>query len=186
MQNRRRYICRRNLVWDFFGCYSYRGRVVVNQGNVKKILMPWMVILLIPQQFPQQNQFSSIFGKNTTMRIKIILCILISSIAFSVKAQVIKPEEASKHVGDSLTVCGEIFTARYLDGSNMKPTLLNMGAAYPDNPITIVIFDDVRTKFNFKPEEKWIHKDICVTGKIELYKGKPEIVIHDPAQIKEK
>ncbi|PWU00650.1 MAG: DNA-binding protein [Bacteroidetes bacterium] len=120
------------------------------------------------------------------MRIRLILSILVLSIAFTTKAQVINPEDAARHIGDSLTVCGEIFTARYFESSNNKPTLLNMGAAYPDNPITIVIFEDVRTKLNFKPEEKWVHKDLCITGKIELYKGKPEIVVHDPSQIKEK
>jgi len=139
---------------------------------------------LLAKQFKIQF-FSTTFGKISAMRARMILLITVICFSIAAKAQVIKAQDAAAHVGDSLTVCGEIFTARYFEDSKMKPTLLNMGAAFPDQPITIVIFDDVRSKLSFKPEEKWIHKDICVTGKIELYKGKPEIVIHDPKQIKD-
>jgi hypothetical protein len=60
-----------------------------------------------------------------------------------------------------------------------------MGAQYPDSPLTIVIWDSLRSKFSYKPEEKFNNKEICVTGKIELYKDKPEIVLQEQGQIKE-
>ena len=39
----------------------------------------------------------------------------------------IKAEDAAQHIGDSVTVCAKVFTARYLDRSKGKPTLLNPG-----------------------------------------------------------
>jgi hypothetical protein len=29
-------------------------------------------------------------------------------------------------------------------------------------------------------------KNVCVTGEIFLYQGNPEIILHDPAQLREK
>jgi len=47
-----------------------------------------------------------------------------------------------------------------------------------------VIFGDVRKKLGFNPEEsKYAGGIAIVTGKVELYKDKPQIVITDPAQL---
>ena len=70
---------------------------------------------------------------------------------------------------------------------NLKgtPTFLNAGSNYPNAPLTLVIWADARKDFKSKPEEYYTGKDICVTGKIELYKDKPQIVIHKAEQLKE-
>ena len=95
----------------------------------------------------------------------------------------IKIEDAAKHEGDSVTICTKIFGAKYFEGSNRSPTLLNAGAKYPDAPLTIVIFGDSRAAFKNKPEEFYPDKNICVTGKIIIYKGKPEIIITEEKQL---
>ncbi len=99
-------------------------------------------------------------------------------------AQSIKPEEAAKHVGDSTTVCGKIFGAKFLENSGKQPTLLNMGAAYPDQPLTILIWGSDRKNFSYKPEDKLVDKEVCITGKILLYRDKPEIIVENESQIK--
>ena len=71
---------------------------------------------------------------------------------------------------------------RYLD-SGRKPTFLNFDHKYPDHTFTVVIFGEDRAKFG-TPEKDYLDKDICVTGKIEDYNGKPQIVISEPGQIK--
>lgn len=95
----------------------------------------------------------------------------------------IKLEDVANFVGDSVTVCGKVFTARYLPNSNNKPTLLNMGAAYPDQFLTVVIYELDRNKFQYAPEVLFQDKDVCVTGRIELYNNKPQIIIHNKEQI---
>jgi exonuclease VII large subunit len=97
----------------------------------------------------------------------------------------IKPEEAVNHVGDSVKVCGKIYGGIYLENSKGQPTLLNMGAKYPDSPLTLVIWADARKKLTYKPEEKFKDKEVCVTGRVTLYKEKAQIEIANEEQIKE-
>lgn len=106
---------------------------------------------------------------------------LLTSIAFA--QQEIKIEDAAKHEGDTVTICTKIFGARYFESSNKAPTLLNAGAKYPDAPLTIVIYGESRAAFKNKPEEYYPEKNICVTGKIVTYKGKPQIIVTDEQQL---
>ncbi|MDB5205170.1 MAG: hypothetical protein JWR72_245 [Flavisolibacter sp.] len=95
----------------------------------------------------------------------------------------IKAEEAAQHIGDSVTICAKVFTARYLDRSKGKPTLLNLGAAYPNQPLTIVIYEEDRAKFSSAPEEAYINKEICVTGTLQLFNERPQIIVRRKEQI---
>ena len=115
---------------------------------------------------------------------KIIITVLffwLSSMAFA--QQEIKIEDAAKHEGDSVTICTKIFGGRYFENSNRAPTLLNAGAKYPDAPLTIVVFGDCRANFKNKPEDFYTDKNVCVTGRIVMYKGKPEIIVTKEEQI---
>jgi DNA/RNA endonuclease YhcR with UshA esterase domain len=94
----------------------------------------------------------------------------------------IKLEDVSKHIGDSVTVCGMVAGMRYFENSKNKPTLLNIGAKHPDAPLTVVIWENARALFTGKVEDL-MDKIICITGRIILYKEKPEIVIDKPEQI---
>ncbi|HMC98755.1 MAG TPA: hypothetical protein VKH37_01335 [Ferruginibacter sp.] len=105
----------------------------------------------------------------------------INTLAFA--QQEIKIEDVAKHENDSVTVCTKIFGGRYFESSNRSPTLLNAGAKYPDAPLTVVIFGESRSAFKNKPEEYYVDKNVCVTGKIIMYKGKPEIILTDEKQI---
>jgi hypothetical protein len=96
---------------------------------------------------------------------------------------VIRLEDAAQHVGDTITVCGKIFTARYLENVDSKPTLLNMGAAYPNQLLTLVIYEADRKIFADTPESFYRGKEVCVTGKIELYQNKPQIVLRAKEQL---
>ena len=99
--------------------------------------------------------------------------------------QKITLEEVSKHVGDSVVICGKIFGGKFLNTANNQPTFLNMGAAYPDQLLTIVIWGNTRKLFAGKPEEKFKGKTVCVTGKISVFKNKPQIVVERIEQIQE-
>jgi hypothetical protein len=97
--------------------------------------------------------------------------------------QEIKIEDLSKHIGDSVTVCTKIYGGIYLDRSKGTPTFLNAGANYPNSPLTIVIWADARQKFKEAPEVFYKDKEVCITGKVILYKEKTEIVVYDEKQI---
>lgn len=109
-----------------------------------------------------------------------ITCCLLSATALT---QTIKPEDAGKYIGQTVTVCGKIYTTRFLENSKQQPTLLNMGAAFPNQPFTIVIFGESRSNFTYKPEEFLKEKEVCVTGLMKEFNGKPQIVITKEAEL---
>lgn len=110
-----------------------------------------------------------------------VVAVLISVIGYS--QQEIKLEELKNHIGDSVKLCTKIYGGIFLDRSKGTPTLLNAGGSYPGNPLTLVIWPDTRKEFKSKPEEFYKDKQVCITGKVELYKEKPQIVIHSENQL---
>lgn len=95
----------------------------------------------------------------------------------------ISVSETSKHIGDSVEITAQVYGVKYLSNAKGSPTFINLGAAYPNQLLTAVIWQDVRDKMRVEPtEENLKDKTVIVIGKIELYKGKPQIVIRDPAQ----
>jgi hypothetical protein len=91
--------------------------------------------------------------------------------------------EAKSHVGERATVCGKVVSTRWAESSRGSPTFLNFDQPYPDQVFTLVIWGYDRSKFN-SPETTYRGKRVCVTGKISAFKGVPEVVANDPAQIK--
>ena len=91
--------------------------------------------------------------------------------------------EAKAHVGEQATVCGLVKSARWASNSNRRPTFLNLDEPYPKQSFTVVIFEENRGKFTPAPEDQFKDKRICVSGKIEDFRGTPEIVVSAPAQI---
>jgi hypothetical protein len=116
---------------------------------------------------------------------KFIVCFVLIAGTLSVYSQTqIKLEDAKNHIGDSVTVCGKVYSARFVSNATNEPTFLNLGAKYPDQLLTIVIWSDVRKQFKGNPEDIFLNKEICVTGKVELFRDKPQIVIKKLGGIK--
>jgi hypothetical protein len=110
--------------------------------------------------------------------------VLILLFSFAAAAQKEVPlQEVSQHVGDSVTVAGKVFSGRFFAQSEGAPTLLNIGAAYPHQLLTVVIRGTARKEFAGVPERDLLDKDIKVSGKVELYKGKPQLVVHHADQL---
>jgi len=115
---------------------------------------------------------------------KLLLSLMIvCASAISVSAQQLTPDEAAKHIGETVTVCGKIYGGKYFDNGN-KMTLLNMGAAFPKSPLTIVINADDRKNFKNAPEDFYTNKTVCIKGVIKEYKGKPQIIIQSEEDLK--
>jgi len=104
--------------------------------------------------------------------------------ASSVLAQrTLTATEAKAHIGEQATVCGKVVSTRWAESSRGSPTFLNFDQPYPDQVFTLVIWGNDRSKFD-NPETTYRGKRVCVTGKISAFKGVPEVVANDPAQIK--
>jgi DNA/RNA endonuclease YhcR with UshA esterase domain len=106
------------------------------------------------------------------MKIHTLLLLLISPAAYSTDR--ISPAEAKSRIGQIVSVCGKVSSATYATGSNNKPTFINIGPAYPNHIFTAVIWDGQRSRFSYRPETLK-GKNICVTGKVESYRGIAQI-----------
>ena len=98
------------------------------------------------------------------------------------QAEPISPDEAAKHAGETATVCGVVVGAKYAEQIRGGLTFIDFGKPYPDATFTAVIFAGDRAKFG-TPERGLAGKQVCVTGKIEMFRGKPQIVLSDPKQL---
>jgi hypothetical protein len=115
---------------------------------------------------------------------------LIASTAFvlwaiGARAATLSPEEAAKHVGENVTICGLVVSAKYAAQARGGPTFFDFGKPYPNAIFTALILGNDRAKFG-TPEKTFQGKQACVTGQIQLYQGKPQIILSDPKQLTEK
>lgn len=112
----------------------------------------------------------------------ILFASIIALFTLKVSAQTTIPaKDAAKHINEKVTVCDKVWSTKLLDDANI--TFLDMGGFHPNQLLTIVIKGEDRSKFKGKPEDDYKQKEICVTGTIIEFKGKPEIVVTDPSQI---
>lgn len=112
------------------------------------------------------------------------LVVLIMVLSLAGRAQTkIPAAEAVKHIGEQTVVCGRVYGVKFLDKAKGEPTFLNVGAAYPNSPFTVVIFGETRRLLTDTPEKLYNGKNICVTGMVKEYKGKAEIVVSKVEEI---
>jgi hypothetical protein len=84
----------------------------------------------------------------------------------------------------SIMVKKSLSVIKFCVGSNSDATQLYLGGDYPNQLLTIIIKAGDLTKFKGHPVTDLKGKDICVTGVIALRKGKPQIAVSGPKQIK--
>ncbi|HEY9533796.1 MAG TPA: hypothetical protein VIQ77_04640 [Mucilaginibacter sp.] len=109
--------------------------------------------------------------------------LIIASAAVRTFAQTsIMTKEAGKYIKEKVTICDKVYGGKFLSNSGI--TLIDIGGAHPNELLTLLIKGDDRKKFKDAPEESLKGKKVCITGQIVDYKGKPEIIITDPGQIK--
>jgi hypothetical protein len=88
-------------------------------------------------------------------------------------------KDAKDHLGKEVSVCSKVYSIRSTD----KITQISVGDKFPNNPLTVIIFGSSYSKFKLNPGEMFANKNICVTGKIEDYKGKLQIIVNSPEDI---
>jgi S1/P1 Nuclease len=87
--------------------------------------------------------------------------------------------DAINNVGKEVTICARVYSIR----ATAAITQVSVGAAYPNNPLTIIIFGKNYINFPMPIEDMLKDKNICIKGKIELYKGKPQIIVEKQEDI---
>lgn len=119
--------------------------------------------------------------RSATTLIAIFCATLIWS-ALAEAQKSISAAEGKDHIGDRITVCGQVASTHFADRSKGQPTFINLDKPYPNQIFTVLIWGSDRPKFG-TPEQIYDGKHVCVTGKISVYRGVPEIITNDPSQI---
>jgi hypothetical protein len=87
---------------------------------------------------------------------------------------VIEISDAGNHIGQTVKVTAKAYSSRDMGSF----TLVNLGAAYPNQLLTLVLRGEAKGK-----GQDIDGKEITVTGKVIDYKGKPEIEVRDASQL---
>lgn len=113
-----------------------------------------------------------------------ILFVLISAISISLLSITpavsgeVTPQEASQHIGEYATVVG---TVAQVSRSRGGTTFVNFGGRFPNHIFYAVIFKKYAGKF---PDiGRLAGREIAINGKIELYKGNPQIILFSTEQL---
>lgn len=97
------------------------------------------------------------------------------------KDKTICPENALKYIGKHMIV--RFFVRKSYDSS--KAIFLNSKNDYSDyDNFTAVIFAENKNKFPGEPADYYWGKTIDVKGEIKEYKGRAEIILENPSQIR--
>jgi hypothetical protein len=118
------------------------------------------------------------------MKTKTLLVLFLAAIAALAIAQTgptYTAEEAAKHVGETATVTGRVDGFHQSGKGNI---FLNMGGKYPNQAFTAFIPSGSAGQFS--NAQQYEGRTVAVSGKITLYKGKPEIIVNSPSQISSK
>ncbi len=107
----------------------------------------------------------------------IAAALLASTAAFAAS---IAPSGARAHIGQTVTVDGRISEVHFDRRSGT--TFLDLDGRYPANAFTGVIFAGARSAF---PDAASLEGRIVdITGTIDLYRGKPEIILKSADQVR--
>jgi hypothetical protein len=139
------------------------------------------VYLLCP--FPiDATQFEE--AQMRKIKFLLIMALLFGLLSTALAQETISPQDAAKFIGESKTVCGTVASAHYAAIISERPTSLHLDKPYPNQIFTALIWGSDRGKFEKPPETLYAGKEICVTGMVQSYQGKPEIIVKEPGQIK--
>ena len=114
------------------------------------------------------------------MRLQIMVAAVLCLGAGSAMAQTISPQDAQSRIGQTVTVEGVVEDIAHPGISQL--TLLDIGAKYPNQMLTAVIYAGNVGKFPGADALKGAMVDI--TGPVTEYQGKAQIVLVDPAQLR--
>lgn len=112
------------------------------------------------------------------LRLALFLCFLFLLAGWAA-ADTFTPAGAARHIGEMATVEGKVSQVHYDARSGV--TFINMGGRYPHHLFTGVIFRDYASQFQGVRQLEG--QLVRISGRIKLYKGRPEIILRSSSQI---
>jgi hypothetical protein len=120
------------------------------------------------------NHYLVVLGHSAAVKSLLLLFIVLAT-AICSNAEPILPEDAKNHIGQSVAVSGLV---EQVSVSRKGHAFLNFGGHYPNQIFTgYVPARNVGTVGGEEFLRSLADTVVTISGKVELYKGKPEIVI---------
>jgi hypothetical protein len=111
-----------------------------------------------------------------------LLAVTIMLLLIKVSAQTVPAKDALKHTGKKVTICDKVYGVKITD--NKKEAALYLGGDYPNQLVTVIAIGDDQVNAKNRSEADYKGKDICVTGIIVNNKGKAQITVTEPKQVR--
>lgn len=90
----------------------------------------------------------------------------------------ISPVEAAAYLGKAVVLKGFVVEINKRE----KVAYLNFTEKFPENPFAAVIFADNFEEFQDMNE--FVNKNVEITGRVSVFKGKPQIILSNRSQLK--
>lgn len=114
-------------------------------------------------------------------RLRHVLASVLVLAGLGVAADPIPASQAAAHVGETATVCGTVAEVVTAWRSQGQTTFMDFDSAYPNADFVVVVWGADSVKVGYLTQ--FAHKQVCAAGLIQTYRGRPEIVVRDGAQI---
>jgi len=122
---------------------------------------------------------------NTTFMIRLFFAMfLICSLSYSQTDCDIdlSTEDIVEMSNKKINICGKVEEVTTVGVVMGEPTFLNLNGLYPNQKITLIIWQSNLFKFK-QGVDYFLQKKVRVTGKVESYRGKLQIIINEPSEI---
>jgi hypothetical protein len=116
------------------------------------------------------------------MKYLLLFVALVSSYRPATAQTAIAAKDASKHMGEKISVCGKVSGSKSANENAAKSTVIKL-SSLGSAPLHVVIRQDDRKNFAYKPEEYLYNKNVCISGTVSDNNGKTEIIVRKPEEI---
>lgn len=96
----------------------------------------------------------------------------------------ISVNSVSNYVGEKISVCGKVTGTKAPAINASRATSVQLADATNSAIVNVVIRQEDRKYFAYKPEEYLYNKNVCVTGVVAENNGRAEIIVRRPDEVK--
>lgn len=91
--------------------------------------------------------------------------------------------DVAKHKGDTVNIIGFVACTQFKASSKNAYTLMTVKMNNSKDLIRLLVLNSDRENFAEAPETAYLNQYVQIMGKVELYKGMPQIILHSDRQI---
>lgn len=92
-------------------------------------------------------------------------------------------DSLSHFTADTVKVCAKVEGSIMFKPPKKRTTYLNLGAPYPNQKLTVVIFEKDLPRFPFLPADYYKGLNVCVTGVLTKFQNKIQMIVNKPENI---